>query len=251
MKTILNFVGVAVAVSALSAFSETSVLVVREEVCVEEWRVSDAHEWTKKGVWLEKGKEAQGPHCVAAANGIVYLGDRLGDSSKGAILKFSPEGKYLGVLAKIQARPESLAIHGDFLYVSSAFGANAHRLFRYRLSDGKGGVCLTTGLSVPRTLAFGADGVEQQPIKSFLAFGEVVIVAADYEEVAGAFLEDLRRGERQGLFRPAVFPEMQVGHELEGEGGGVAEGGKHNAERKKQDSGFHDKTRGEESKIMF
>ena len=116
------------AVAAFSACAETQVLIVHEKVRVDEWRVT------------------------------VYVGDSRGDAN-GAILKYSPEGKFLGVLASVPARPEALAIRDGFLYVCSAFGPNANQLFRYSLSDGKGGVYLTQGLSVPRTLAFGADGL--------------------------------------------------------------------------------------------
>ena len=155
MKKAELFFGAAVA--ALSVYAETQVLIVHEKNRVDEWRVADDRQWTRKGTWLACGAEMKGPHCIAAADGIVYVGDWRGDV--GAILKFTPDGKFLGVLASVPARPEALAIREGVLYVCSAFGANANQLFRYNLSDGKGGVCLTKGLSVSRTLTFGADGL--------------------------------------------------------------------------------------------
>ena len=114
------------AVAAFSACAETQVLIVHEKVRVDEWRVTDDCRWAKKGTWLACGADLKGPHSIAAADGIVYVGDSRGDAN-GAILKYSPEGKFLGVLASVPARPEALAIRDGFLYVCSAFGPNANR----------------------------------------------------------------------------------------------------------------------------
>ena len=116
------------AVAALSACAETQVLIVHEKVRVDEWRVTDDCRWVKKGTWLACGADLKGPHSIAAADGIVYVGDSRGDA--GAILKYSPEGKFLGVLAPVPARPEALAIKGGCLYVCSAFGQNANQIGR-------------------------------------------------------------------------------------------------------------------------
>ena len=71
MKSVKLFVGAGMAVACLSAFSETRVLVVREKSCVDEWRVTDDCRWVKKGTWLACGADLKGPHCIAAADGIV------------------------------------------------------------------------------------------------------------------------------------------------------------------------------------
>ena len=87
------------AAAALSAFSETRVLVVHEKIRVDDWRVADDGQWTRKGTWFACGAEMKGPHSIAAADGIVYVGDSRGDD--GAILKFTPDGKFLGELQEI------------------------------------------------------------------------------------------------------------------------------------------------------
>ncbi len=198
-------------VAAFSAFSETRVLVVRERSCVDEWRVGNDGQWTRKEAWLACGAEMKGPHSIAAADGIVYVGDSRGDG--GAILKFTPDGKFLGVLASVPARPEALAINGGYLYVCSAFGPNANQLFRYSLADGKGGVCLTKGLSVPRTLAFGADGLlytanrGSSEIAVFDVTGEKPICKTAYTSPAQMHGGMLLDHDRDRLLIPAKYPE--------------------------------------------
>ena len=198
--------------AALPAFPETRVLVVREKVCVDEWRVTDDCRWAKKGTWLVRGTDMKGPHCIAAADGIVYVGDCRGDAN-GAILKFTPDGTFLGVLASVPARPEALAVDGGFLYVCSAFGKNANRLFRYRLSDGKGGDCGAAGLSVPRTLAFGADGLlyvanrGSGEIATFDVTGEKPALKAAYQSPAQAHGGMLLDHVRDRLLIPCKRPE--------------------------------------------
>ena len=198
-------------VAALSACAETRVLIVHEKVRVDEWRVTSDGQWTRKGTWFACGAEMKGPHSIAAADGIVYVGDSRGDA--GAILKFTPEGKFLGTLASVPARPEALAIRDGFLYVCSAFGKNANQLFRYSLSDGKGGVCLTKGLSVPRMLAFGADGLLYTANRGS---GEIAVfdVSGDTPTCKAAYLSPaqmhggmLLDHDRDRLLIPAKCPE--------------------------------------------
>ena len=211
MKSVKLFVGVGMAAACLSAFSETRVLIVREKSCVDEWRVTDDGQWIRKGTWLASGTEMKGPHSITAADGIVYVGDSRGDA--GAILKYSPEGKFLGMLASVPARPEALAIRDGFLYVCSAFGKNANQLFRYSLTDGKGGVCLTQGLSVPRTLAFGADGLlytanrGSGAIAVFDVSGDKPTCKATYNSPAQAHGGMLLDYDRDRLLIPAKKPE--------------------------------------------
>ena len=78
-------------VAALSSCAETQVLIVHENFRVDDWRVADDGQWTRKGTWFACGAEMKGPHSIAAADGIVYVGDSRGDI--GAILKFTPDGK--------------------------------------------------------------------------------------------------------------------------------------------------------------
>ena len=199
------------AVAALSACAETQVLIVHEKVRVDEWRVTDDCRWVKKGTWLACGADLKGPHSIAAADGIVYVGDSRGDA--GAILKYSPEGKFLGVLASVPARPEALAIRDGFLYVCSAFGKNANQLFRYSLSDGKGGAYGTAGLSVPRTLAFGADGLlytanrGSGEIAVFDVSGDKPALKAAYQSPAQAHGGMLLDPDRDRLLIPCKKPE--------------------------------------------
>ena len=82
MKSITLYFGAGMAVACLSAFSETRVLVVREKSCVDEWRVTDDCRWVKKGTWLACGTDLKGPHSIAAADGIVYVGDSRGDAEE-------------------------------------------------------------------------------------------------------------------------------------------------------------------------
>ena len=198
-------------VAAFSAFSETRVLVVRERSCVDEWRVGNDGQWTRKEAWLACGAEMKGPHSIAAADGIVYVGDSRGDG--GAILKFTPDGKFLGVLASVPARPEALAVNGGYLYVCSAFGPNANRLFRYSLSDGKGDVYGTAELSVPRTLAFGADGLlytanrGSGEIAVFDVSGDKPALKASYQSPAQAHGGMLLDHDRDRLLIPCKKPE--------------------------------------------
>ena len=200
------------AVAAFSACAETQVLIVHEKVRVDEWRVTDDCRWAKKGTWLACGADLKGPHCIAAVDGTIYVGDSRGDAN-GAILKYSPEGKFLGVLASVPARPEALAIRDGFLYVCSAFGPNANQLFRYSLSDGKGGVYLTQGLSVPRTLAFGADGLlytanrGSGEIAVFDVSGDKPTLKAAYQSPAQAHGGMLLDYDRDRLLIPCKKPE--------------------------------------------
>ena len=111
MKTILLFFCAITA--AFTVCAETQVLIVHEKNRVDEWRIADDGQWTRKGTWFACGAEMKGPHSIAAADGIVYVGDSRGDA--GAILKFTPDGKFLGTLASVPARPEALAIRDGFL----------------------------------------------------------------------------------------------------------------------------------------
>ena len=212
MRTIGLLVCVAAVGVVCPAFPEARVLVVREKDSVDEWRVTDDCRWVKKGTWLARGTDLKGPHSIAAADGIVYVGDSRGDAN-GAILKYSPEGKFLGVLASVPARPEALAINGGYIYVCSAFGKNANRLFRYSLSDGKGGVYGTAGLSVPRTLAFGADGLlyaanrSSGEIAVFDVSGDKPALKAAYQSPAQAHGGMLLDHDRDRLLIPCKKPE--------------------------------------------
>ena len=143
--------GIGLLLMAAVVAADETVLVVHETREVETWNVSTDGQWSRTGRFGSCVK----PMCAAYADGAVFIG-----TADGRIVKHALDGRELGPFADVGARCDDLAVSPDgvWLYVATAFGEKANRISRYRLSDGRGGACITSGLSTPRTIAFGPDG---------------------------------------------------------------------------------------------
>ncbi len=142
--------------SGASARAAADLLVSCERRAIERWRMG-ADGLERLGVFADATHLAgfQPTGLAVSPGGLVYAGDAGGG---GRLVMFGSDGSFRGTLVTLGTRPDMLCLSpdGGWIYVSQPV---ENRVYRYRTSDGTGGVYGLDGLRGPRGLAFGPDGL--------------------------------------------------------------------------------------------
>ena len=139
--------------AAMGAAAGThDVLVARGEHFVERFAVSDAGEWKSRGFVIRKDRDGVAPTTLAAlADGSMLVGDA---SSGGRILRYSTDGKALGVFAQMGTRPRHLCLSPDG---ATLYATGGNGVWCFDVASGKGKALVA--LPPAEGIAFGGDGL--------------------------------------------------------------------------------------------
>ncbi len=125
---------------------------------------TDCMKWTPEADFASgsyNGIPLQQPMGLAKdAEGRVYVAEQR---TGGRLLRFSVDGVFLDTLGRegveFSGNPHSLATGSDgFIYLSTAFGANAGKVYRIDPATGNVSLLIGSGLDTPRALAFDGSG---------------------------------------------------------------------------------------------
>lgn len=181
-------------------------LVVQNNAVVKLYTIDDQNVWTAGETIVTAGANltTKRPMRAIYRDGVVYVLDMIADAAEyGYIRKYSLAGDYLGDVCKLDARLDDFIFSEDgrYIYVSSAFGNCAGKIYRYDMQTAESELFATPGGNT-RQLTWGPDGRLYVADRTGKLWG--IVIADKVEDRTVSKLTTANVGAASGLYYDEV-----------------------------------------------